>query len=66
MTENPNPVALLQLNIERAIDRLGGDRPPAMDYALAHAALLQAQAMALVADELDSIRWMMSNDPRRA
>jgi hypothetical protein len=66
MTEKPNPVALLQLDIERAINRLGGDRPPPMDYALAHAALLQAQAMALVADELDSIRWMMSNDPRRA
>ena len=66
MTEKPNPVALLQLNIERAIERLNGDHPAPMDFTLAHAALLQAQAMALVADELDSIRWMMSNDPRRA
>jgi hypothetical protein len=66
MTEKQNPVAILQSNIERAIDRLTGDRPAPMDYTLAYATLLQAQAMAVVADELDSIRWMMSNDPRRA
>ena len=66
MTEKANPVALLQSNIERAIDRLHGDHPAPMDYTLAHATLLQAQATALVADQLDSIRWMMSNDPRRA
>jgi len=60
MPDKPDEIEVLQSNIERALDRLHGDNPPPMDYALAHATLLHAQATAMLADKVDDIRWLMS------